>query len=346
MKITFCHTVVFTFLFLLIIGASCSRQNAKESIKENTDTVGSKSVNQQNLIASQSLNKGDNVHCSLQDQAGNLWFGTTSDGIYQYDGKSFTQFVAESGLNNRTIWSILEDKNGVIWIGTADGVYQFVDGNFAKVQVTQPNDPTRDQYDVWSIMQDSSGNIWLATGIGVYVYDGNSFTPFNVGTASGTDCKYSVEKILEDQAGNFWFGGRCNPGVYKYDGKNITHLLPNKDDWTWPVLQDKKGNIWFSSWNGAYRYDGKSFKTFTKADGLAGNMVARIVEDKKGNLWFGGDGLSRYDGKSFTHFTTNDGLTNTSIWTILEDNSGGFWIGTRETGLYFYDGKRFTKFSE
>jgi ligand-binding sensor domain-containing protein len=111
-------------------------------------------------------------------------------------------------------------------------------------------------------------------------------------------------------------------------------------------LQDKNGNIWFSNWSGAYRYDGNSFTGFTKKDGLSGNMVARMIEDKKGNLWFGGDGLSRYDGKTFTRFTTKDGLLNNSIWSISEDKTGNLWVGTRETGLYLYDRNRFISYSE
>jgi ligand-binding sensor domain-containing protein len=120
-------------------------------------------------------------------------------------------------------------------------------------------------------------------------------------------------------------------------------------------VQDKNGNIWFSNWGGVYRYDGKSFTSFTKSDGLSGDMVARIIEDKKGNLWFGGAGLSRYDarlndevgqGKSFTRFTTKDGLPNLGVWSILEDTSGNLWVGTRENGLYLYDGKTFITYSE
>ena len=134
--------------------------------------------------------------------------------------------------------------------------------------------------------------------------------------------------------------------MYRYDGNSITNLKPNGDNWAWPVLQDKNGNIWFSNWSGAYRYDGKLFTTFTKKDGLYSDMVSRITEDKKGNLWFGGDGLCRYDGKSFTCFTTKDGLINHAVWAIFEDKIGNLWVGTRETGLYLYDGKHFTRFSE
>jgi ligand-binding sensor domain-containing protein len=50
------------------------------------------------------------------------------------------------------------------------------------------------------------------------------------------------------------------------------------------------------------RYDGKSFKNYTTAQGLADNLVPAITEDKNGNIWFGtGRGLCQLDrdGKSF-----------------------------------------------
>ena len=142
----------------------------------------------------------------------------------------------------------------------------------------------------------------------------------------------------------------------RYDGISVTNLKlkelfqdgpkPKPHNWAWPQVQDKNGNIWFSNWDGVYRYDGKSFTTFTKKDGLSGNVVARMIEDKKGNIWFGGDGLSRYDGKSFTRFTANDGLINNSVWSILEDRTGNIWVGTRNTSLFRYDGKTFTSYTD
>jgi ligand-binding sensor domain-containing protein len=82
---------------------------------------------------------------------------------------------------------------------------------------------------------------------------------------------------------------------------------------------------------GAYRYDIKSFTSFTKKNGLQDGVTCRI-EDKKINLWFGGDagaGLSLDDGKSFNRFTSQDALINNSICSILEDRTGNLWIGTR-----------------
>ncbi len=340
------------FFALIVVFMSCNVQVKKKVPEEKTSESNVILTEQAKLIKTQGSKSGDNVHCSIQDKAGNLWFGTTSEGVYKYDGKVFTQFTESNGLISNTVHHILEDKEGKIWIATSSGICVYDGKTFSKIQIPVPKNQPINTYnnrkDVFNIIQDKSGKLWFASIDGVFIYDGNSFTHFTVneGTSGFLSSNNNVEYILEDKAGIIWFGGRGNEGVFRYDGISITNLKPNGDNWAWPILQDKNGNIWFSNWNGAYRYDGNSFTNFTKKDGLSGDMVARITEDKKGNLWFGGDGLSRYDGKSFTRFTTEDGLINNSIWSILESRNGNIWVGTRETVLFLYDGKSFIDFSK
>src|SRR5688500_317361 len=321
MKKYFSHTQVLTFLTILIFGSSCLGQVKNGLPKEKISEPKIIPVGQPKLIDSKGTHKGNNVHCSLQDKAGNLWFGTTGDGVYKYDGKSFTQFTAKNGLNSNSVNHMLEDKDGKIWIGTLEGLILYDGETFAEIQIpvrkSMPANKFQNTHDVFSIMQAKSGKLWFATIDGVYIYDGKTFTPFIISEGAGgyRSSNNNVEYILEDKAGHFWFGGRGNEGVYRYDGKSMTNLKPNGDNWAWPVLQDKNGNIWFSNWSGAYRYDGKSFTSFTKNDGLCSDGVSRITEDKNGNLWFaGGDGICRYDRKTFTCLTTRDGLTNKGIW--------------------------------
>jgi ligand-binding sensor domain-containing protein len=372
------QTRCFIFLTVSIIGTSCNGQIQKDLPKEKVSETKIVSDGQLKLTKTQGSQKGDNVNSSLQDKAGNLWFGTSNNGLYKYDGKSFSQFLVTDGLNSNNIYCILEDKDGKIWIGTQAGLCLYDGKTFAKIQIplrkNQPpnkNDLYRNSHWVFSITQAKSGKLWFATIDGVYIYDGKSFTPFIVNEGGGGfgSSNNNVEHILEDKAGNIWFGGRGNEGVYRYDGKSVINIklkilssipdsIRNGKNWAWPQLQDKNGNIWFSNWGGAYRYDGKSFTGFTKKEGLSVDVVTRIIEDSKGNLWFGGAGLCRYDGKSFTHFTVKDGVINSKIgsfmdvgkgndvWSILEDRTGNLWIGTKNTGLYRFDGKSFTSFSE
>ena len=358
MKNYFLRTQVFTFLAILLFGTACNGPVKKDFPKEKEHPK---------LIKTIGNPRYGSVQCGLQDKAGNLWFGTTENGLYKYDGKSFRQFLVADGLNSNSINDILEDKDGKIWIGTKVGVCLYDGKTFAKIQIPLPKNlpPNKNKFYqtqiVYDIMQDKAGKLWFATIDGVYVYNGKSFTLFIIDEAAngflGSNDK--AERIFEDNAGNIWFGGRTNEGVFRYDGKSITNFKLKEltlqfeskrvgHNWAWPQLQDKNGNIWFSNWGGAYRYDGKTFTSFTKSDGLPGynGLVAKIIEDKNGNLWFGGDGLSRYDGKSFTRFTTKDGLANTGVWSILEDKTGNLWVGTRETSLYLYDGKTFITYSE
>jgi ligand-binding sensor domain-containing protein len=354
MKNYFLQTQVFTILTILLFGTACNGPVKKDLPKEKQHPK---------LIKTIGDPRYGHVRCGLQDRAGNLWFGTTENGLYKYDGKSFRQFLVADGLISNSINDILEDKDGKIWIGTKAGICLYDGKTFAKIQIPLPKNlpPNKNKFYqtqiVYDIMQDKAGKLWFATIDGVYVYDGKSFTLFIVDDDAngfmGRNDK--VERILEDKAGNIWFGGRTNEGVYRYDGKSVTNLKlkelfqngpkPKAHNWAWPQLQDKNGNIWFSNWGGAYRYDGKSFTSFTKKDGLPG-IVTRIIEDKKGNLWFGGDGICRYNGNSFTCFTTKDGLAHPGVWSVLEDKTGNIWVGTWETGLYLYDGKTFIPYSE
>src|SRR5689334_6049132 len=93
---------VFTFLIVLIFGTACNGQVKKDSPKEK--------VEHPKLIKTIGNPRYGNVQCGLQDKAGNLWFGTTLNGLYKYDGKSFTQFLLGNGLDSNNIFSLLEDK--------------------------------------------------------------------------------------------------------------------------------------------------------------------------------------------------------------------------------------------
>jgi ligand-binding sensor domain-containing protein len=349
----------FTLLTISLFGTACNGPVKNDIPKEKEHPKLMKTISDPQF---------GNVRCSLQDNEGNIWFATTEKGLYKYDGKSFNQFTVKDGLDCNNISCILQDKEGKIWVGTEVGLCLYNGKTFDKIQIPLPKNlpPNKNPYYgnshwVFSIIQAKSGKLWFATIDGVYIYDGKSFTPFiiNEGAGGFLSNNHNVERILEDKAGNIWFGGRANEGVYRYDGKSVINFKlkelfrdgggpegPKGHNWGWPQVQDKNGNIWFSNWGGAYRYDGTSFTSFAATDGLFDGMVARIIEDKKGNIWFGGAGISRYDGKSFTRFTAKDGLSNIGSWSILEDTIGNLWVGTKEKGLYIFDGKEFINYSE
>jgi ligand-binding sensor domain-containing protein/signal transduction histidine kinase len=61
------------------------------------------------------------------------------------------------------------------------------------------------------------------------------------------------------------------------------------------IVQARRGDIWFATWDGVSRFDGYQFTNFNTGDGLPGSLVSSIAEDRHGSLWFGtfNTGLAR-----------------------------------------------------
>jgi ligand-binding sensor domain-containing protein len=331
--------------------------------KENTSVA----MGQTNPIK---LGQG-NVHCSLQDKKGNLWFGTSNQGIFRYDGKSFTNFTTVDGLNSNSVFSMIEDRNGNIWFGTNAGLSLYNGKTFAYIPLsftkgdyiypsTLPNNEKQTDNGVTSILEDKSGQLWFGTDNGVYCYKGKVFKRFldNQGVINGNGLTLQlVQCMVEDKQGNIWFTTKME-GVCRFDGKSIINFKPNNELWFRGLLEDNSGNIWAGTrYKGVYRYDGKTFTNMLQNGSFDSYTVLSIIQDKTGNIWFGteaGDeskrqtegGVWRYDGKNFQNISKNDDLAHPAVWSILEDKSGNLWIGTRSTGLSRYDGKTFTRFSK
>jgi hypothetical protein len=119
--------------------------------------------------------------------------------------------------------------------------------------------------------------------------------------------------------------------------------------WKWitQILEDRKGNLWFSMpGHGVCKYDGKTFTKFTTENGLPNNPSFSLLEDQKGNIWIGTvGGACRYDGQNFRAFTTKDGLTGGWIQSIAEDRRGNLWLSVGTGGVHKFDGRNFQTFT-
>ena len=66
------------------------------------------------------------------------------------------------------------------------------------------------------------------------------------------------------------------------------------------IGEDRDGNIWFGTVeSGAWRYDGKSMKHFTAAEGLTSKDIFCVHSDRNRDLWLAGHGVFRFDGAAF-----------------------------------------------
>ena len=273
------------------------------------------------------------------------------------------QLNIDQGLQSQWVSSMLQDKDGYLWIGTAGGGVSRYDGKSFVLYTTQNGLLNND---VRSIFQDSKGNFWFGhIRSGVSHFDGKTFTTYSKTEGlAGT----FVWKIIEDKAGNIWMA--TNGGVSKLEpskdnaGGNFINYTTNEglsNNDVSSVLEDKSGNLWFTTFGGGVnKFDarqndevglGKSFIHFTTKQGLANDSVNCIMQDKAGALWFGTSrGVSKFDGNTFINFPiqfpTANGLSNNDVTNIIEDKFGHIWFGTRGSGVCKYDGKNFICISE
>lgn len=266
----------------------------------------------------------------------------------------------EHGMASSYIWSILEDRRGIIWMGTARGGLSRFDGshftNYTPVEGL--NDDI-----VLSLTEDLKGNIWFGTykgGIGKY--NGKVFTHY--GQQEGFSPN-PVNGILADSKGNIW-AGTWRDGVYMIDAgssddspyETVTRLTTDNglvSNFIISMMEDRKGNIWIGTRDGLCRYDGESFLHLTKKEGLSHNTVISMAEDKHGDIWIGTkEGLNILTIKaengvekfSLRQFSGKDLLSLSQIDIMLEDSKGTLWIGTFGGGVVAYDGEYFRIYDE
>ena len=69
----------------------------------------------------------DKIQTILCDSRGNMWVGTFGEGLSLYDKRqqTFITFSENDGLQNTTVYQIIEDRNGLIWLSTNTGISSF-----------------------------------------------------------------------------------------------------------------------------------------------------------------------------------------------------------------------------
>lgn len=128
--------------------------------------------------------------------------------------------------------------------------------------------------------------------------------------------------------------------------KHLTAENGLSNNWVKSILKDKDGFMWFGTFNGLNRYDGRNVKIFQAGRGstLADNIIECLAEDQIGNLWVGtfSGGLHRFDRntETFTQYIHDphrlSSISGNRISSIYLDPDGQLWIGT-DNGLNLYD---------
>ncbi|MBI2427449.1 MAG: hypothetical protein HYV29_01375, partial [Ignavibacteriales bacterium] len=273
-----------------------------------------------------------------QTADGYMWIGTYA-GLARYDGVKFVHFNKSitPAFTMNHVTTLLEDRNGTMWIGTnGGGVVRYSRNSFTSVPALESGGK---EY-IRSFIYDGKSEILVGTdraGIQKIVVDDESsvvqVTPFQ---SDGLPKNYLLLTMVRDASGRLLVA--TDIGLIVID-KNHSKILTTEDglphNSITALVKDNNGVIWIGTANGLVKMTGDTFRLYSTTDGLTTNAIRTLFVDKDNTLWIGtdGGGINRYvgtgDGRSFDSFTAEHGLINNFVRTIYQDREGNVWIGTR-----------------
>ncbi len=134
------------------------------------------------------------------------------------------KYEVDKGLSHNTVRCVIQDSDGFMWFGTADGLNRF-DGR--QYKIFTDNSPSKEgqigNNSIYSLAEDDQGRIWVGTARGVYIYSPatETFERFGTRTGDGNGINGTVRLIKFDDPNTIWFG-TSGQGLFIYDTKADT----------------------------------------------------------------------------------------------------------------------------
>lgn len=248
------------------------------------------------------------------------------------------------------------DKDGVVWVGTDNGILKFDEGEMELY--TSKNSALRtknfNKRLTSSIMHsavDSLNNKWFNDGYNTYRFDGDKWKVFDsINSPIGWG-----RRIHVDNKNSLWIAS--GKGIAKHsDGKWTVY---NKENNTLPrnktsgVFVDSKDRIWAGIYDGSVMIQNGKTMSFKDSDTpLKHGSILDGFEDKRGNLWFSlhskGDkhsGLAKLtpNGEwSIMNIDNSKIPTNSIADFAIDEKRNIIWIGAWKVGLAKYDGTKWS----
>ncbi|MFN2443790.1 MAG: two-component regulator propeller domain-containing protein [Thermoanaerobaculia bacterium] len=287
---------------------------------------------------------------------------------YKIDG-----WQTEQGLPLNTVQSLLQTRDGYLWVGTGGGLARFDGVRFTTFEPSRV--PELVSLPIFGLMEDSKGALWIGHSAGAVVYRNGAFErafgrevtdrrvwsfaeasdgTLWIGTESGlvhwdggVKRIYRTEdglptnrlrSIAFDRDGTLWIG-TTGGGLVSMRGDRFEVMDPTTGfphaEVRW-VLPDPEGGVWAATaGSGLVRVQGGQLRTYTVADGLPTDQLTALARDAQGSLWIGtwGAGIARMRDGRITSISTEGGLAGGQIWSVHADREGSVWVGTWVGGL-------------
>ena len=297
--------------------------------------------------------------------------------------RTLTQYVhriwqVQQGLPDASIYSILQTRDGYLWLSTQSGVVRFDGVRFRALDDIYKNAPG----DVWirAAVQDEQGALWIGTNdSGIYRFEGANITHYSQANGLPSDtvlCLVAGEKevwactaaglvrfsngalkvyrasdglssdLVRTAAlapdGKLWIGGDSTD-LTVWDGAHF-RLRPLSsmpfDSGVRAMTFSADGTLWIGTTEGLVGYKGGRDRLLTTENGLADNYVLSLFDGADNSLWVGTRaGFSRLRNNELISFRPEEGLSQSNVYSIFEDREGSLWVGTKHGLNQFLDGR-------
>lgn len=284
-----------------------------------------------------------------------------------YGDLFFSGISAEDGLSNDSIYCLLQDSRGFMWVGTFGGLDRYDGNDFVSFKPGGSAGTSISGSVVFALAEGKSGEIWVGTdGGGLNRLDPETgrIDQFRekapAGSGPGSDLIYA---LAAERSGNLWVG-TGGAGLAEWQNKDgrfrrfTAENSPLSSNIVRALLHDRQGRLWIGTTNGGvlvmeHPDDDPASMTRIELPSAGLNATVRsLCEDSGGNIWVGteGNGLFRIDWprppskKILTAripMPQDQGGDHATIRAIEMDEDGRLWIGTEGSGLAIFesDGK-------
>jgi ligand-binding sensor domain-containing protein/signal transduction histidine kinase len=287
-----------------------------------------------------------------EDDAGNVWVGTSASGAMKVARNGLVSFDQADGLSGDWVVSIFEDRDGAFHVVTRDRSINRLQGaRFVAVRPPVPLDvDTAPLGRGQLVLRDSHGDWWLRSMQGLYRYAAVdrlerllSAPTAHLTRRDGLPADH-VSRVFEDGRGDVWIGTMAGPDgqvLSRWDrasGRLQPFPLPERRPaWSAPFAfaEDRGGTLWMSLLEGGVvriRDGAVEEMDLVPPPGLVMGMQV----DGAGRLWLAAEqgGLVRVDDPTAQRpsarlYGKADGLSSGNVTSIAEDRWGRIYVGTQ-----------------
>jgi signal transduction histidine kinase/CheY-like chemotaxis protein/ligand-binding sensor domain-containing protein len=272
---------------------------------------------------------------SIFDQHGRMIVPTLDGLAIEQDNGSWKYVGSAQGLFDDTVSSVLQDREGSIWIGMPGfGLMQWYGYGTWE---TWGRAEGLSSETIWTLLYDANGTLWAGTNRGPHRLVNGKWEAW---PKSGIPT--SQELTLAFTPGGTLWAGSYPHGLFEIDVKTGAVLAHYGDEtfgnsWIFGLLTDRTGTLWVSTFRGLFRSAGKGraahFEPVLPPETTSRETFEQCFEDRRGRIWAPGNaGLALFDHGAWRRFTTKDGLQPSRLQALTEAPDGALWAASSGGG--------------